>query len=774
MKRTFLILILLFPLVLFAQRETDANLLGHVTNAKTGEHLPYAQVQIMGTTIGAITDETGHFHIANCPEGLHTVIVHALGYKQMQQPVTLKRNNTLEVNFQLEPDAIALNQVVITATQHAVSRMEAPAIVGVIDRQQLEAQNALNLADGLRQQTGVCIENTCQNCGAFNVRLNGLDGAYSQVLIDSRPINSALASVYLLEQLPASMIEQIEVLRGGGSALYGSNAIAGVINVITREPLRNTASISNTTALLGNNAIDWSNAFNATVVSDNRKAGIALYGYNRQRSPYDRDGDGFSELPLLKVRMLGLRGFLRTGLHSKLNLEYHNIHDYRRGGNDFDLPSNQALVSEGGEHDIHSAQLKWDWLASDGLSHLSAFASTQYVDRQSYYGEREPDEPFGNAYGFTTDLTANTGVLYSRRFNKLLFMPAELTAGAEYTLDRLADRTLQPADSLQQHTAVASLYVQNEWHNEHWNLLVGLRADRHTLLAHPVFSPRFNLRYAPSHHLVFRAGYSSGFRAPQLYDEDLHVGAVNGQLYKVENTENLREERSHSLSLSTDFCFHLGKVEGDLLVEGFYTQINDAFVLQQQFGNADTNDPYIRYYRFNTDGAHVGGINTELRLTLTDQLQFQLGATLQRSRYDGQGKEWSPNRYEQRLERVPDHYAHLALTYNPTPRWSLLLNGTLTGPMLVYHTIADDDDGSKHAGHGTIQQVTTPSFFDLSLKLSHRFPLTASTSLELSGGIQNIFDSFQSDFDSGHERDASFIYGPTRPRTLFLSLKLSI
>ena len=494
MKKLFLIISLLLPVALFAQQKTDANILGHVVNAKTGEHVPYISVSLKGTTIGAITDESGHFHIANCPVGESVLRVRGVGYKQKEQPVSLSQNKTLELNIMIDPDAIALEQVVVTSTQHAVSRMETPSVVSVVGSSQLDAANAVNLAEGLRLQTGVCVENTCQNCGAFNVRLNGLDGAYSQVLIDSRPVNNALASVYLLEQLPSSMIDQIEVMRGGGSALYGSNAIAGVINVITKEPVRNTASVSNVTNLVDGKSIDWSNSFNASVVSDNRKAGLYIYGHNRQRSPYDRNGDGYSELGLLKARMVGFRGYLRTGDYSKLNVEYHNINDFRRGGDRFDLPSNQAHISEGGEHDIHSGSLKWDWFSVDGQSHASFFASTQYVDRQSYYGERDEGDPFGNSYGYTTDLTTNEGVLYSRHFDRLLFMPSELTAGVEHTYDLLRDRNLAEADTLRQDVSVASAYLQNEWKNDRWNILVGVRADKHTMLDNPVVSPRLNLR----------------------------------------------------------------------------------------------------------------------------------------------------------------------------------------------------------------------------------------------------------------------------------------
>ena len=754
----------------FAQKHTDANLLGHVINSKTGEHVAYVSVFLQGTTIGAATDETGHFHIANCPEGTFTVVVRGVGFKQSEREVTFERNKTIELDFQLEPDAIALGQVVVTATQHATSRIETPVVVDVIGCDQLEAAGAVNLAEGLRLQTGVCVANTCQNCGANEVRMNGLGGAYSQILIDSRPVNNALASLYLLEQLPTAMIDRIEVMRGGGSALYGSNAIGGVINVITKEPLRNSASVENLTRMVGGQSVDWSNSFNASVVSDSRKAGLFVYGHNRQRNPYDHDGDGYSEVGLLKARMVGMRGYLRTSDFSKINIEYHNIGDNRRGGDRFDLPANQAHVAEGGQHDIHCGSLKWDWFSRDGKSHASVFASAQYVDRQSYNGEREDDEPFGNSYGYTTDLTVNEGMQYSRHFKQLFFMPAVFTAGLEHTYDRLHDRLLTDTGTLDQRTSMLSAYLQNEWKDSHWNILLGLRMDKHSMLDNAVMSPRLNLRYTPSEHLVFRTGYSSGFRAPQVYDEDLHVGAAGGELYKITNAVDLRQERSHSLNVSADLCFHLGDIEGDLMLEGFYTRINDAFVNELVFD--DTVSGYRHYQRRNSDGSEVWGLNATISIS-NSLFSLSLGGTLQNSRYMGQGLEWDEGKFENRMERMPDLYGYLSATYNPCKQLTLMATGTFTGPMLVYHSVGHDE-GAKHSHAVEVEQVITPSFFDLMLKATYSIALGARTAVEISGGVQNLFNSFQRDFDSGPDRDASYIYGPTLPRTIFVGAKLTI
>ena len=662
-------------------------------------------------------------------------------------------------------DTIRLRQVVVTATQHATTRSEAPTAVGVIDGGQMDAANAVNLGQALNFSTGLRVENTCQNCGANEVRINGLGQAYSQILIDSRPVNSALAGVYLLDQLPTALIDRIEVLRGGGSALYGSNAIAGVVNVITREPHSNGASVGNNTSLIGGRSWDFSNSFNASVVTDDRRAGIAIFGHNRSRDPYDHNGDSYSEVGKLKARMVGFRGYLRTTDYTKLNLEYHNIHDFRRGGDRFDLPSPMAHISEGGEHDIHNVSLKWDWLPASGLRHASLFASMQHVDRQSYYGERDDSEPFGTAYGYTRDLTLNYGALYSHHFDTLWFMPAEFTAGLEHTLDRLKDHTLDSPDTLHQHIGILSAYLQNEWKNCHWNILAGIRMDKHTMIDAPVVSPRLNLRYAPSDHLVLRAGYASGFRAPQVYDEDLHVGAVNGELYKITNAQGLRMERSHSFTGSADICLHLGSLEADLLVEGFYTRINDAFVNELLFD--DTTSGYMHYERRNADGAEVMGINVEMTLSPVETMRLQLGGTWQRSFYTGQGKEWDEGLYERCMERTPDCYAYLTGTYTPMRNLTLTATGTFTGPMLVYHNVSSVT-GNK------VEKVITDSFLDLSLKAAYSILFGESTELELNLGVQNLFNSYQRDLDSGPERDAAYIYGPSLPRTLFFGAKLSI
>lgn len=299
--------------------DSDANVFGHVLDKKTGEHLPFINVLLKGTTIGTTTDNSGHYFLKNLPEGKFTLEYKALGYKTVSKEVSLKKGKTLEINVELEEDQIALDGVVVSANRAETSRRLAPTLVNVLDAKVFTTTNAVNLAQGLNFQPGVRVETNCQNCGFQQVRINGLDGPYTQILIDSRPIFSALSGVYGLEQIPANMIERVEVMRGGGSALFGSSAIAGTINIITKEPLRNSGELSHTlTSIGGTSAFDNNTTLNASLVSENGKAGLYLFGQNRHRSGFDQDGDGFTELPKLKNQTVGFRSYLKTSTYNPL------------------------------------------------------------------------------------------------------------------------------------------------------------------------------------------------------------------------------------------------------------------------------------------------------------------------------------------------------------------------------------------------------------------------------------------------------------------------
>ena len=496
------------------KENTEANIKGSVIDTKTQRPLSHASVLVIGTVITTTTDAEGHYSLRNLPLGKVKIEVRSAGYRALRKEVPTEKNYTHEMNFELEPDEIALDEVVVSANRSLTLRRESPVIVNVLDTKLFESTHSTTLVQGLNFQPGVRTEDNCTNCGFSQVRINGLDGHYSQILVDSRPVFTALQGVYGLEQIPANMVERVEIVRGGGSALFGASAIGGTINIITKEPSENSAELAHTItgATNGSTSFDNNTTGNVSVVTTNGRAGFYLYGQSRHRSAYDRDGDGYTDLPTLDNKTLGLSSFLRLTDYSKLTLKFHGLKEFRRGGNNLFLPPHEANIAEQIEHTINGGGLSYDLFNPNGKGHFSAYVSFQNVDRKSYYGglgelasaaegqkalneayklglsldmseddaAKLPDdqqEILANAqaydkaqraYNVTHNINYIVGAQYVHNFDRLLFMPADLTVGAEYSFDRIKDRSLGYNSLLEQRVRISSGFVQNEWKNAHW------------------------------------------------------------------------------------------------------------------------------------------------------------------------------------------------------------------------------------------------------------------------------------------------------------------
>ena len=311
---------------------------------------------------------------------------------------------------------------------------------------------------------------------------------------------------------------------------------------------------------------------------------------------------------------------------------------------------------------------------------------------------------------------------------------------------------------------IVSAYAQNEWKNEKWSLLIGCRLDKHNLIDRPIASPRANLRYNPSEQISLRLSYAGGFRAPQAFDEDLHISIVGGDRVRILLSDDLKEERSHSVSLSADMYRRFGRVETNLLIEGFHTELDDAFDLRE---TAVEEDGTRLLERYNSSGARVTGFNVEAKAAFTRWFQLQAGITWQRSRYK-EPQYWSDDETvapERRMFRTPDLYGYLTAGFTPAKGFGIDLSGTYTGRMLVQHM----------AGSGVVRDtaVTTPQFFDLGVKVAYEFALYRQIRVQLHAGIKNLFNAYQRDFDRGADRDSGYIYGPSTPRSWTAGIKVS-
>lgn len=763
-----------------AKRPTDAHIIGHVTSGE--EHLPFATVVLPGTTIGTTTDETGHFRLINLPLGEHTVEVRSLGYRAQRKTVQLQSNQTIELNFDLEPDALNVDEVVVSANRTEQRRTDAPTIVNTISPKLFATAQSVTLGEGLCFSPGLRLENNCQNCGFTQVRMNGMEGPYTQILINSRPIFSGLAGVYGLELIPANMIERVEVIRGGSSALFGSNAIAGTVNIILKEPQSSSYEVGGNYTALGvgmpqrcTPASDYQLNFNTSIVSSDSRTGMTLYGFTRNRNKLDITGDSFSEIPPISNLTLGTRFFHRVGARGRLSVDFFNIREERDGGNRQDYPEHERDVAEVTKHDMKNAAITFEQMLREADA-LSVYASGQLLRRNSYYGaNRELD-----AYGRSYDNTFNIGAQY-----KLALGQGTLVAGAEITGDFLADIKLGYPDYAQaviqadtiasvphaestivsdQHSSTAGLFAQYDVALGRLKLSVGGRFDRYSITDRQneannrtgnVISPRVGIMYGIVPELQARLSYSQGYRAPQLFDEDLHVEISGARRVIHQNALDLRQETSHSAMLSFDYNGMIGSTMLGLLLEGFFTRLKNPFV--HDIGTPDASGTVV-YTRVNaTEGATVQGLNLELKLRPSKMLQLTSGFTVQSSRYD------APQVFdERRFFRTPNTYGFFAADYDVLRSLCLSATGTYTGPMLVPYF-------GEQAPEGEL--IPSGSFFDLGIKLRYTVRVNSS-SVQMFVGVKNLLNSYQRDFDTGINRDAAYVYGPSSPRALYFGIKL--
>ena len=731
---------------------------GHVIVKGTEEGIPFATVMILGTNRGAVSNEEGQFEFRKLAAGKYTLRVQVMGYKTQEKTITVSAEATSVVHFQMEEVSFTTDEVVVSANRNEVSRKAAPVVVNVMSAKLFETVNSTDLAKSLNFQSGLRVENNCQNCGFPQVRINGLEGPYSQILINSRPIISALSGVYGLEQIPVNMIERVEVVRGGGSALFGANAVGGTINIITKDPINNSFQVASTMSNMNGKSWEQYMGGNVSLVAKDNSYGIALYETYRNRNPYDADGDGFSELGKLNMNTFGMRAYYRPNYFSRINVEYHTTNEFRRGGNKFNLQPHEADITEQTKHIINSGGVSYDryW----GEKHkMSVYGSVQHTDRNSYYGAQKDM----NAYGKTNDLTWVVGGMYVGNMDRCLFAPATFTGGVEYQSNSLHDVMTGYHRDMQQDVRIAGGFVQNEWRLNRWTMLVGARLDKHNLIDHPIFSPRVNFLYKPNDNLQARLTYSTGFRAPQAYDEDLHVTAVGGEGVQIRLADGLREERSNSFSGSVDWSFPMGHWQSNILLEGFYTDLPHVFVLEDI--GEDQNGDKLKERR-NGSGAKVYGVNLDAKVAHGREAQLQLGFTVQRSRYN-RAEVWTSEGEEEqttkRMPRTPDYYGYFTFTSAPLKNFDFSLSGTYTGKMIVPHM----------AGYIEKSRMEhTPQFMDLNLKLNYTFVLKDHIKMQVNGGVQNIFNSFQKDLDKGEFRDAGYFYGPTQPRTYFVGIKI--
>ncbi len=763
----------LLPLAVFSQTSIS----GTVTNVE-GEPIPFATIIAQGSSVGASTDEQGNFNLTNLPDSKVTLITRAVGYQTKKQSFD-NLSGTTVTEITLLKDNLSINEVVVSATRYGLDRREAPVVVNILSPKLFNATQSVAMSETLAYQPGVRVENNCQNCGFSQVRLNGLEGAYSQILINSRSVFSALNSVYGLDQIPTSMIDRIEVVRSGGSALFGANAIAGTINIITKDPVENDWQIKSTNSITDGASWDNTVDFNTSYVDDDLMSGVTFYGMHRERQPWDANDDGFSEITKLKNTTFGTKVFYKPSEFDKITVDMSVMNEFRRGGDQIDLAPHFTDITEQLQTGSVIGGITYDHYSKDWKHKFSLYLSAQKSKRDSYYGglggSRSSQDSItaANSYGLTDDFAMVAGGQYTYNFENDV-----LTAGIEYNANRTTDNIPSYDRDIDQKTRALGSYAQYEWKVvEPLKALIGARYDythidgNYRLLDQTrtsaenfgTFSPRLTILYDITESLQFRGGYARGFRAPQAFNEDMHVTSIGGQQVFVLMGKDLKTEYSNAYTGSFNYTRNFGNTQASLLIEGFYTELQNPFTTVMMTQNENVIIQEMR----NGSNSKVYGSNIELSVAPSSNLTVQAGGTLQRTKYTKEqlifdGENESDDITVKEYMRTPNMYGYLNTNFQLSKPFAIDLTGVYTGSMKVPHYQTD----------GKLIIKESPDFMELNLRLGYTVAVKKNFNIEFFTGVQNMFNAFQKDFDKGPLRDSDYVYGPTKPRTFTFGLKV--
>lgn len=731
--------------------------------------LEYATISISTSPVrGTYSDMNGRFLFEHIPYGKYTVTVSHLGFEDVMHEVSLSENNkNIELNSILSKTTLTFDDIVVTGTKTFKRKTNSPVIINVLSKKSLDNVQACNLSEGLKFQPGLRVETDCQTCNYTQLRINGLAGGYSQILINGRPIFSPLTGLYGLEQLPSNMIDRIEVIRGGGSSLYGSSAIGGTVNVMTRLPKENSYEINSFYQNINGGGEDFNFNGNASLVNPIKKSGLSFFLSRKERSLYDHNEDNFSELPQIENTSFGSNLFFLPSDNQKIELSLSNIKEYRYGGEMVVLPAFLTQQSEERNTNLWMASFDYQINFNDGNSSVITYAAYQNTDREHYTGIFPGDSlsiqshlsnpPYGNSI----TKTIQSGVQLNHR--TLLFGGDNtFTIGAEYIFDDVYDEIQSYNYKVDQITKNFGSFIQSDWSiTNSLSLLSGVRLDLHNLIDKPVFNPRISVLYKLMNNTQFRLNYGTGFRAPQAFDTDLHIAFAGGGISRVILSPDLAPEQSNSFSTSINYDKLTEKTIAGFTLEAFYTRLNNVFFLepigQDIFGE--------QFEKRNGQGAIVKGITLELRANYNRIIQIETGFTIQSNEFDNDISYINDLQGLSEFIRTPNHYGFASLTYNPNKKINANLNYIYTGKMKVLHFAG--------APNQLVDEIiTTETFSELNLKIGYSFfPRNINSAFEFYGGIKNILNSYQGTFDIGKNRDSNFVYGPSMPRVWFFGIK---
>lgn len=601
------VLICFLCFLVFVDFANAQTIQGKITSK--GETLSYASVFIENTSKGTTTDEKGNYKIEGIKLGTYAVSAEFVGFKRMSKRITLKENQTTTLNFDLEEDA-SLEEIVISGSLKPVLKSDAVTAVEIYTPAFFEKNSTANLFDAVQMINGVQPQLNCNVCNTGDIHINGMEGPYTMILIDGMPIVSSLSTVYGLFGIPTSLIERVEVVKGPASSLYGTEAMGGIINVITKDPEK-AAKLS----------ID---AFSTTWLEHNLDLGAGyklgkkvngLFGgnYFKFGERKDKNGDGFTDVTQQERVSLFNKFSLKRPANKVASLALRYVYEDRWGGQ-----TNWQRKKHRGSDEVYAESIFTNRFEAIGMYQLP---TTENIYTQFSYIYHKQNSMYG-----VESYDAKQQVAFAQTYWDKNIGNHSLLVGASFKYTYYDDNTratgLYDENGLvknqPQEIQIPGLFVQDEWTlNKQNKLLLGYRFD-YDKSHGGIHSPRIGYKFAPNSNHALRASFGTGFRVVNVFTED-HRALTGAR--EVVFAENLNPEKSYNGNLNytvkvpTDF----GAFNFD--INGFYTYFTNKI-------DADTDTDQHKIIYANLDGHAVSkGVSLNVEAVFDFPLKLMTGAT---------------------------------------------------------------------------------------------------------------------------------------------------
>jgi outer membrane receptor for ferrienterochelin and colicins len=762
---------------------------GRVIDRETGEPLPGVSIIIKKTTLGTSTGEDGRYVLNQIPSGRSKVVATVMGYESIVREVEVSMGETYKLDFELEASPIELGGVVVTGTRTPRHVKDVPLRTEVVTQKQIEEKEAANLYEAIEGVSGVRVEQQCSFCNFSVIRMQGLESGHTQVLIDGQPIFSGLAGVYGLQQVPTANIDRIEVVKGAGSALYGSSAIAGVINVLTKKPTARPSVVASV-------SFGTHNTNNYTLSASRKLEDLDLMVTAQKNTgdEIDEDDDGLTDRVKTDNLSLGTRlNLYNLSGNDQLTLTGRALDEFRQGG---ELDTWENPFAAGAEH-IKTTRYE------AGVGYQKRFILGNRIDLNLAYADHHRNATNDSFLGDYEDINGEIPpedemqpyladeILYVVDLNYSHPLGARhlLLGGIQYShnkLDESGRYVIVDEDDpdyggtytseSEKHADEVGVYLQDEFSvTDALELVLGARYDSHhseddfggsgkvapeerIVLKYDeeAFSPRLAIMYAASDELTLRGSLGTGFRVPYGFSEDLHLCSGSP---RVNKPAGLKPEKSMSANLGADYSAR----RYALSINFFRTN------LQDKIGFADASEESKRlgytYQWDNMGDAYTQGIELGSSMLLTKKVDLECDLAYTDAQYEREREDWAENHPEyadesKYIPRVPQITGGVKLAYAPES-WNLILDADYTGRMYIDYCKEEDMEAPES------KIVHTPDFWIVNAKVSR----SLSNGITLFAGAKNVFDYVQKE---KHPDDAAFMYAPFTGRTVYGGLEVDV